>query len=104
MPSKPSCSTGLVGARSYGEPGIELLLRRPDRRFLALARQDARARGQGEQLLADRVHLLGEVGELVLVADGAVGGQDVPGEHRAEPFAVQADRAVRVTWRVHHLE
>src|SRR5579862_2232222 len=38
------------------------------------------------------------------MAGGAVGEQDVPGEDHAEPLAVQADRAVRVTRSVHHLE
>ena len=69
-----------------------------------MARQDAGGRGQGEQVLADRVQLAGEVREFTVVRNRAVGHQDVPGEHRAELLAVQADRAVRVTGRVDHLK
>src|SRR6185437_6912947 len=93
-------------ARRAGRgPGVELLLGRADRRLRPLPRQDAGVLGQGQQVLADRVQLPGEVGEVVLVGHGRpLGQQDVTGEHGAEVLAVQAYRTGGVAGRVDDLE
>src|SRR5215831_9980858 len=106
MPSKPSCSTGLVQVlgRAGSYPAVEPLLGVGDRGFFAVPCQHPGLPRQAEQPLADRGQLPWQVRELPLMRRRTAGKQRVPREDNLEIRAVQADRAGRVTWGVDDLE